>query len=132
MEDSAVCRVEISPLLACTETVPSLTNQFISLINQQVFNNQQEFISLVAKKSSESLIAAFILNVYQRTQLVNSHPKQIHLTMGRDNIACFLGIRRETLSRVLSKFQKANFIHLQGKKITLVNEDKLAVIAESS
>ena len=45
-------------------------------------------------------------------------------------VANFLGLRRETLSRVFSKFQKEQLIQVEGKKIQLLEVERLNKLAD--
>jgi len=140
IENSSVCIVDVEPLISCSKVVPQVQSQINQLLIKQAYVNQREFVCLVAKKSAESMVASFLLNLLERTKLdslseqditlsniglPNKKSTNMKLLMSRDNLANFLGLRRETLSRILSKFQKEQLINLQGKNITLVEVSKL-------
>jgi len=130
LEDSAICKVSVDELLNCSTIVPQLQSQLIELLSQQSHVNQQEFNCLVAKRSAESLVASFLLNIMERNRQNTKQTNVISLAMSRDNLANFLGLRRETLSRILSKLQKNELITISGKSIKINNIDKLALLAE--
>jgi CRP/FNR family transcriptional regulator len=46
------------------------------------------------------------------------------LTMTRGEIGNYLGLTVETVSRIFSKFQKAGFIHVDGKLIEINDVEK--------
>jgi CRP/FNR family transcriptional regulator len=129
LEESSICKVSVHELTTNANLVPDLQANLVTLLSRQSYFNQQEFASLVAKKSAESLLAAFLLNVNMRVSKYNSTANILYLTMSRENIANFLGLRRETLSRLLSKFQKDGIILLNGKNITLLNLTQLTHLA---
>lgn len=134
IEDSSVCIVDVEPLISCSKVIPQVQSQINQLLIKQAYVNQREFVCLVAKKSAESMVASFLLNFLERTKLdsLSEHDitlARMKLLMSRDNLANFLGLRRETLSRILSKFQKEQLINLQGKNITLVEVSKLLSLA---
>lgn len=131
LEDSSICRVSVKELTANANLVPDLQANLVILLSRQSYFNQQEFASLVAKKSAESLLSAFLLNVNQRINDHGATTNTLSLSMSRECIANFLGLRRETLSRLLSKFQKENLILLNGKNIILVNLKQLTFLANS-
>ncbi len=122
---SSVCRVEVSQLLACSNAVPELQLSLVKLLTRQGYTNQTEFHALIAQKSADSLLAAFLLNVSERKAAYDGSTSQVNLTMSRDNIANFLGLRRETLSRILSKFQKEDLINITGKRVDLLAAEQL-------
>ena len=129
LEESSICKVSVRELTTNANLVPDLQANLVTLLSRQSYFNQQEFASLVAKKSAESLLAAFLLNVNMRISKYNATANVLYLAMSRENIANFLGLRRETLSRLLSKFQKEGLILLNGKSITLLNLEQLTHLA---
>jgi len=130
LEDSSVCKVSVDELINCSTMVPQLQSQLIELLSQQSHVNQQEFNCLVAKKSAESLVASFLLNVIERNKHNTEQIHVISLAMSRDNLANFLGLRRETLSRIFSKLQKNELITVKGKNITIINIEKLTLLSK--
>jgi CRP/FNR family transcriptional regulator len=129
LSESSVCKVNIENFKACSQVVPDLQLSLIDLLTKQSAMSQGQFQSFIAKKTAESLIAAFILNIIQRKSAYDNQNGEVNLTISRDNIANFLGLRRETLSRTISKFQKEGFIKQSGKQLSIVNEDELLALA---
>jgi CRP/FNR family transcriptional regulator len=127
--DGAICKVSVEKLTLYSEMVPNLQQNLIELLSKQHLFNFKTFQSLVAKHSAESLLAAFILNIFDRGKLYYGSDNHIFLPMSRDSIANFLGLRRETLSRLFSKFQKQAYITVSAKKITLLDRSKLHYLA---
>ncbi|MEW6982882.1 helix-turn-helix domain-containing protein [Colwelliaceae bacterium 6471] len=126
---SSLCKVAMSQLVDCSKAVPNLQLQFISLLTKQNYLNHQGINAIVAKKTAESLLVAFLLNIAKRINASNEQTWQFDLPMSRDDIANFLGLRRETLSRILTKLQKGNLIMIQGKNMKLLNVDVLSRLA---
>jgi len=126
---SSVCTVVMDDLFSCCNAVPNLQLNLIELLNRQSYLNQQEFRTLISRKSAESLLAAFLLNIYKRKAQHDDSIAILNLPISRDNIANFLGLRRETLSRIFSKLQKEQLIHVAGKDIHLLQLNKLALLS---
>ncbi|MDY6883066.1 MAG: helix-turn-helix domain-containing protein, partial [Pseudomonadota bacterium] len=51
--------------------------------------------------------------------------REFHLTMTRNEIGNYLGLTIETISRLLSRFQKEDIIKVEGKLITIVDFERL-------
>ncbi|MEW6992279.1 Crp/Fnr family transcriptional regulator [Colwelliaceae bacterium 6441] len=129
LNESSVCKVNIKELKACSQVVPDLQLSLIDLLTKQSAMSQSQFQSFIAKKTAESLIAAFILNIIQRKSVYDHQGGEVKLTISRDNIANFLGLRRETLSRIISKFQKERYIKQSGKQLSILNKNALIALA---
>jgi len=126
---SSVCQVKVADLMACSATVPMLQLSLVDILTRQSYISQSEFQTFIAKKSAESLVSAFLLNIYKRRADHDNAVDTINLTISRDNIANFLGLRRETLSRIFSKFQKEQLLSIEAKQVHLLNKEKLTQLA---
>ena len=89
----------------------------------------QNFQAYIAKKSAESLLAVFILNIIERNSSYTGNDNSIELPVNRNDIANFLGLRRDPLNRVFSKCQKEELIQVDGKKVELLAQEKLIKLA---
>ena len=127
--EASICEVAVSDLVGCSKAVPDLQLKFVNLLSRQSYVNHQELDAIVAKKTAESLLTAFLLNIAVRTSAHNGSETEFTLPMSRDDIANFLGVRRETLSRIFSKLQKDELIEMRGKHIRLLDMEKLHDLA---
>ena len=127
--ESSICKVEVEQMTSCGKLVPELQQNLIKLLSKQSFVRQTNFQAFIGKKSADSLLAAFLINVTERNAAYSGNDKQLNLLISRNDVANFLGLRRETLSRVFAKFQKEQLIQINGKVIELLNKDKLKELA---
>jgi CRP/FNR family transcriptional regulator len=127
--NSSACKVNIDALLSCSKIVPNLQANLIELLNKQCYLSQQEFRALISRKSAESLLVAFLLNINKRKSQHEHSTTILNLPISRDNIANFLGLRRETLSRIFSKLQKEQLILVTGKNIQFLQPEKLTLLS---
>jgi CRP/FNR family transcriptional regulator len=129
--ENAVCEVFVEQLSACGKLAPEVQQNFIQLLTKQSYLQQCNTQALTGKKSADCLLAAFLLNICTRNAKHSKNKTEIELSISRKDIANFLGIRRETLSRLLSKFQLQKFIILEGKKLTLLSPESLLNLSNS-
>lgn len=128
--DSSVCKVSVEQMTSCGKLVPEIQLNFIELLSRQSYVRQRNFQAYIGKKSADSLLAAFLLNIIERNADYTGDNDFIELPISRNDVANFLGLRRETLSRVFSKFQKDQLIQVEGKKIQLLEQNKLSKLAD--
>jgi len=128
--ESSVCKVSVEQMTSCGKLVPEIQLNFIDLLSRQSYVRQRNFQAYIGKKSADSLLAAFLLNIIERNADYTGNDDYIELPISRNDVANFLGLRRETLSRVFSKFQKDQLIQVEGKKIHLLEQDKLSKLAD--
>ena len=89
----------------------------------------QEMLLLLNKKSAEERLASFIYNLSERFGERGFSRKEFRFTMTRGEIGNYLGLTVETISRLLSRFQKADLIKVEGKFITILDNNALAKAA---
>jgi len=127
--NTSVCKIDLKELNECGKLMPELQLNLIALLSKQNSMLREEFTSVVAKHTAESLLAAFILNMLKRNAQYQKSETQLHLPIGRDVIANHLGFRRETLSRIFSKFQHKGLLSIHAKDIEFLDLDGLKNIA---
>lgn len=127
--NASVCKVELEELLACGKMIPEIQFSLIKLLSKQNAMLREEFTSVVAKHTAESLLAAFVLNMIKRNEQYQETNNKFHLPVGRDVIANHLGFRRETLSRIFSKFQNNGWISIHAKNIEILDLNALENVA---
>lgn len=130
LETSAICEIPFDKLEELSQQIPSLQRHFFQLMSREITNDQQ-LISLLTKGSAEQRIAALLLSLssrYQRRQLSST---EFLLPMSRTELGNYLGLTIETVSRVLSRWQKEGFIHAERRLIKLLDVDKLKSMASS-
>ena len=130
VNDSSACKVSVDQMISCGKLVPEIQQSFIDLLSRQNYIRQRNFQAFIGKKSAESLLAAFLLNIVERSANYTGNLNCIDLPINRNDIADFLGLRRETLSRVFSKLQKDQLIQVEGKKIKLLHSQELSKLAD--
>ena len=114
--DNSVCEVFVEPLSACSQLAPELQQNLIQLLTKQSYEQQRNAHAITGKKSADCLLAAFLLNICQRNAKHSDSESVFELTISRQDIACFLGMRRETLSRLLSKRSEEHTSELQSPR----------------
>ena len=80
---------------------------------------------LLNKRTAEERLLYFISHLSQRFEERGFSNREFHLTMTRNEIGNYLGLTIETISRLLSRFQKDNIIKVDGKLITILDFDRL-------
>ncbi|WP_404339810.1 FNR family transcription factor [Pseudoalteromonas mariniglutinosa] len=128
LETSMVCEIPFDTLDDLAGKLPKLRQQIMRLMSNEI-NYDQEMLLLLNKKSAEERLASFIFNLAERFGERGFSRKEFRLTMTRGEIGNYLGLTVETISRLLSRFQKADLIKVEGKFITILDQHALATTA---
>lgn len=75
-------------------------------------------------------VAAFLINIYTRLRRPESAQYQFRLPMSREDIASYLSISAETLSRQLAKLQRMKLIGVDRRNIRLIDPTRLGLVAQ--
>jgi CRP/FNR family transcriptional regulator len=128
METAMVCEIPFTTLDDLSGKLPKLRHQVMRMMSNEI-NYDQEMLLMLNKKTAEERLAAFLANLSTRFGERGFSKKEFRLTMTRGEIGNYLGLTVETISRLLSRFQKAEIIKVEGKFITIVNADELFKVA---
>jgi CRP/FNR family transcriptional regulator, anaerobic regulatory protein len=131
LETSMICEIPFNTLDELSGTMPSLRQQLMRLMSNEIMSDQ-EMIFLLSKKSADARLATFISNLASRFGSRGFSAKEFRLTMTRGDIGNYLGLTVETISRLLGRFQKAGLIEVNGKYITILNGNELNQLAANT
>lgn len=91
----------------------------------------QQQLVLLGRKTAPERIASFLLLVSAQAAEVGGNPDIVRLPMGRGDIADYLGLTKETVSRVLSAFRRDRTIHLRAiDEAEIIDREALERLAE--
>lgn len=110
---------------------PELAQRFLRLAAIELAATRDHLLCLAAK-SAEAKLAAFLLALSRRNEELGGDPDQIRLPMTRLDIADYLGLTIETVSRTLSKFKRNGLIDLPRATLVILKEpERLATLADA-
>lgn len=124
LESSSVCELPFEKLQEFGATMPQLQVQMMSRLSKEL-SGDKTLMFLLGKKTAEEKLATFLLSLSRRFQDRGFSARDFQLTMSRGDIANHLGLAVETVSRLFTRFQDEGLISLQGKAISLTDQDKL-------
>lgn len=84
---------------------------------------------LLAKKTSEERIGAFLMNLSMRYEQRRLSATRFRLPMARSDIANYLGLAVETVSRVFTRLQTMGVLKVEGKEIEILDRHSLCDVA---
>lgn len=84
---------------------------------------------LLAKKTAEERIGAFLMNLSMRYEERKLSSTRFRLPMARSDIANYLGLAVETVSRIFTRLQTAGVLKVEGKEVEILNRKSLCDLA---
>jgi CRP-like cAMP-binding protein len=119
--DSIVLVIKRSSVVSLAERDPDVARQLWTLTASELGRTQNHLMLLI--RTAQERIAAFLLEMAERTRGSDA----VELPMSRQDIADYLGLTIETVSRTLTQLEHAAAIELpSSRRIVLRNRSALA------
>ena len=91
----------------------------------------QDRMEVLGKMNANERIAKFFLNISEQRSRIGWQNNPISLPMTRQDIADYLGLTLETVSREITRFKTSNIIKLiNTKQIFIVDKEKLSAVCQ--
>jgi len=130
LEDSEVWTMSFDLIEQYSNECPSLRFYFLKTLSSEVVR-LQSLALLLGSLRSEERAAVFLINLLEKLKSRGLSQSEVLLRMSRDEIGSFLGIRQETVSRLLRLFSERRILHVDNRHIKVLDGDVLKTMAES-
>lgn len=131
LERSTLCEVPAVDLEALLRGDDSLMHSFFGKLAQS-FDAERHARVRLHHASADERVADFLLELSERFRLVGRAADALFLSMSRHDIANYLGLAAETISRALGRLQDAGAIAVKGKSVEILARPVLHEIAVRS
>ena len=130
LEDAEICAIPYAQLEALAAENPHMQVTINQLMSRHIVREQRTML-LLASMSAEQRVGSFLLNISERMRQRGYSPREFHLRMSRAEIASFLGLTIETVSRAFSAFQKQRLLEVAKKHIRILDLDAMNEVFEA-
>lgn len=128
LEDSEVCEIPFVKLEQLFHEIPALQRQFHRVMSREI-GADHGLMMLLGTMRAEEKLATFLTNLAERLAARGLASDSFHLSMSREDIGNYLGLKLETVSRMFSKFQDEGFIAVERRHLHIKDMDGLHRIA---
>lgn len=111
IEDATVCRFRKSEYRTLIRERPALEAALLERATHELAASQNQML-LLGRKTARERIASFLLDLPERDPIRPPVADQVHLPMTRAEIADYLGLTIETVSRELTKLKTSGLIRM--------------------
>ncbi|MDQ0087585.1 CRP/FNR family transcriptional regulator [Paenibacillus anaericanus] len=123
IEDTEICLLTKESMEQIMKDNPEISIKLLTEVTQRLAHTENLAQNL-ATKNSDARVAYMIMEFCDKFGRNLKEGVLIELPLSREEIACYVGVTRETISRKLSKFEKLGFISLSGNKRLLVKNQE--------
>lgn len=129
LSDCKLLRIDWEALRHLVGRYPAIDRALLDLASDEIANLQDRLLML-GRKTTEEKLASFILEFGGLAATPSSLSREIHLPMRRPEIAEYLGLTTESVSREFSRFKRLRLIAMpRPSRITVLNRPALEAIA---
>lgn len=118
LEDSSLCGMRYSDLEELGHAIPALQHHFHQVMSAEITRDHGIMV-LLGAMSAEERVATFLLNLSKRFSARGYSGTCFRLPMTRQDIGSYLGLKLETVCRVLSHFNNIQLISINQRVIEI-------------
>ncbi|HEY0721654.1 MAG TPA: fumarate/nitrate reduction transcriptional regulator Fnr [Gammaproteobacteria bacterium] len=131
LETTTLCEIPYDKLGELAKQLPTLQHHLLSIMSQEILHDHS-LLTLLGKRSAEERLAALLLSLSERYRQRGFSPTELALSMSRNDIANYLGMVVETVSRLFTRFQEEGVLQVERKQVRILSLDLLAAMASGS
>ena len=130
LEDVEICRLPFEQLEKLAQQNQKLLHTLHRLLAAEITRERRTTLILGSMRADQRL-ATFLLDLGERYRERGYSPVEFVLRMTRDEIGSYLGLKLETVSRLLSRFHADRLIDVNGRVVKLLDPMSLRVLVGS-
>lgn len=129
LERSRVCELPLHAFEQVVAEVPQLKTWFLELIGQETIQDYAH-MAMMGKRMAQERLASFLVSFSLRYQRLDRDPCALKLTMSRSDLASYLGLAEETVSRLFTRFQEQGLLEVRRKLVYIRDMDGLVEVCQ--
>ena len=130
--DVKVCRFQRRDLMTLFHDFPNMVERLLTIASDELAIAQEQML-LLGRKTAEEKVMTFLLTLAERAKRRGQDGRALSLPMSRNDIADYLGLTVETVSRTMTKLRKRGVIRLPRPQDVILSADvDLHALAEGA
>lgn len=125
---TSVCEVSVEHFEELARTDPDIQYALIRMMRAEIHRNHQ-LLFLLGKSSAREKLATFLLDLSETSAQQHCSATELNLSMSRSDIGDYLGIAKETVCRMLTRFEEEGLISSQCRHIRIEDSARLRLTA---
>ena len=125
LERATACELPLDRLHHLVQLLPSLDQQLHKIMGCRI-SDDQAVLMVLRDYSAQERLCAFLLNLAKRLERRGLSATDLTLSMTRQDIANYLGLTLETISRTFAKLEREGVLGIDRRNIKILDPDLLA------
>ena len=131
LERTSVCELPYQQLQRIVAEVPALQRQLMRVISRETMADNSHLV-MMGKQQAQERLAIFLQSLADRYGRLSRDSTSLTLPMSRYDIANYLGLVVETVSRLFSRMEAAGVLTVNRKSVSILRPDLLAAMCGTS
>lgn len=132
LETVNICDIPLGCLMEVAEQSPAVRRLVYRFLGEALQHQYQLMQPLVGKTAASGRLAAYLLSLVQRHENRGLPARELYLSMSRHDIGNYLGLAKETVSRLFSRFEQNGLINVRARRLRVHDLQGLAALAGES
>ena len=128
LTEARVCELPFASLAEAAAKVPSLQRQLLRVMGQSA-DLDHDHVDLLSRRQASERIALFLQGMGERYRRIGRSGEDFQLPMSRDEIARYLGLALETVSRSFSRLHEDGVLDVRGRRVRVLDAKRLHATA---
>jgi CRP/FNR family transcriptional regulator len=125
LDTGAVCGLTFESVSNLARHMPDLQSEMFRIMSRRI----SELETIAGDLSADERIAMFLISLSERFSRRGYSDSEFILAMSRRDIASYLRLATETVSRVLARFQKSGLLRVDRKQVLIRDLPELRILA---
>ena len=131
LESTEVWELPYPPVLTACLRIPELQQRLTDAMAEEIRRDRSWMLAL-GTLTAEQRVAAFLLDIAARYEAMGFSRSHFILRMSRADMASYLALKHETVSRALSHLADGNCISVRRREMRIVDRDSMHRMIGSS
>lgn len=131
LEESSVYVVRLRDYFSISPRSPVLDRAVFRAVSEAL-QQRSELADMMAAVAAEVRLARFLVHVSRRMASNGLSSREFHLRMSRRDIASYLGVAHETVSRSFTALVKLGFVSVDNRAVDIIDMDGLKAFSAST
>jgi len=123
-----LCRFSFPKIAMLAARLPGLQKELFRLLSRDIGHAER----LAADQPADTRLAGFLLDLSTRMARPGTALDQMRLAMTRGDIASYLRLAPETVSRLLRRLQDELLVRVRGRKLEILDRPRLVRLASAA
>lgn len=125
LERSIVCEIRYQQLQPLLSQMPALHQQLARFIDRRAEIDQGHLV-MMGRRHAQERLAMFLRGFADRYARASRDPRNLFLPMSRSDLASYLGLAMETVSRLFGRMEADGILALDRKMVRILRPGLLA------